>query len=314
MSTRNPYQLTGRSVPFLLLGGMAAIGLVRAEYVQPMATPGGSASSTPEAVLSRSGGVSQTASAAALDAAPPGSFPRPLYLDGPREFYFTRGIYTSDSRWGSYGFGYRDGSRDSYPGGSWRVDYPKADRQFVFGLRRMTILDAYESENPIYLTDQNLSRYPFLYMLEVGNMTLTEQEVESLRRYLQVGGFLFIDDFWGSWEWMAFDREISRVLPGAMIVDLPLEHPLFHSFYDIEKIEQVPSIRIVNGGPTYEQDGFIPRVRAIFDADDRLMVLINWNTDLGDAWEWVDNPYYPLQYSNFAYQLAVNAILYAMSH
>ena len=145
-------------------------------------------------------------------------------------------------------------------------------------------------------------------------MDMTEEEVAGLRRYLRAGGFLFVDDFWGSWEWRNFEQQMVRVLPDHTIVDIPMDHPLFHVFYDIERVVQVPSVRIINGGPTYEKDGFVPYVRGIFHDDGRLMVLINWNTDLGDAWEWVDNPYYPLQYSNYAYQLAVNAILYSMSH
>lgn len=222
------------------------------------------------------------------------------HRDALREFYFTRAIYSGHGRsWGR---------------GSWAIDYPKADQQFVFGLSRLTNIDAFESENPVPLSDPDLSRYPFLYILEVGYMDMTEREVEGLRRYLRAGGFLFVDDFWGSWEWRNFEQQIGRVLPGHTIVDIPLEHPLFHVFYDIEHIVQVPSVRIVNGGVTWEKDGYIPYVRGIFDDDGRLMVLINWNTDLGDAWEWVDNPYYPLEYSNYAYQLAVNAILYAMSH
>lgn len=218
----------------------------------------------------------------------------------PHEFYFTRAIYTSNGGyWGR---------------GTWAIDYPKADHQFVFGLRRLTNIDAYQGDNAISLTDPDLSRYPFLYALEVGYMNMRAEEVDALRRYLMAGGFLFIDDFWGSFEWRNFEMEIRRVLPEYEIVDLPLDHPIFHTFYDIDHIEQVPSVRIVNGGATWEQDGFVPYVRAIFGEHGRLLVLINWNTDLGDAWEWVDNPYYPLQYSNFAYQLAVNAILYAMSH
>ncbi len=222
--------------------------------------------------------------------------------EGPREFYFTRAIYSgSRGMWG----------RGRPP---WATDYPKADLQFVFGLRRLTRIDAYERDHAMPLTDPELSRFPFLYALEVGYMSMTDAEVEGLRRYLLAGGFLFIDDFWGTWEWRNFEYEIGRVLPDLQIVDLPLEHPIFHTFYDIDKIIQVPSVRIIRGGPTWEQDGYVPYVKAIFGEDGRLMVIINWNTDLGDAWEWVDNPYYPLEYSNFAYQMAINAILYAMSH
>jgi hypothetical protein len=229
------------------------------------------------------------------DARPTGRSGRPF------EFYFTRAIYSGFSRyWNRQG--------------SWAIDYPKADRQFVFGLSRLTTIDAYPGDNAIRLTDPELASFPFLYALEVGQMSMSEEEVAGLRRYLQAGGFLFIDDFWGSWEWGNFEAEIARVLPDAQIVELPLAHPIFHTFYDIDEVLQVPSVRIVNGGNTWEQDGYVPHVRGIFDEAGRLMVLINWNTDLGDAWEWVDHPYYPIEYSNYAYQLAINAIVYALSH
>ena len=68
------------------------------------------------------------------------------------------------------------------------------------------------------------------------------------------------------------------------------------------------------GGPTWEKDGYIPEVRGIFDDRGRLLVAINFNCDLGDAWEWAENPYYPLRFSTYAYQMGVNYILYAMSH
>ena len=221
---------------------------------------------------------------------------------GLHEFYFTRGIYTS------WGRGYRRG-------GSWSTDYPKADRQFLWGLRRLSNIDAYESDNAITLTDPDLRRFPFLYMLEVGYMQLTPPEVEALRSFLDAGGFLFIDDFWGTWEWDNFQFEIHKVLPEFEIVELSLDHPLFSTFYVIDEVKQVPGVRYAwYGGTTWEKDGYTPHVRAIFDDDGRLLVLINWNTDLGDAWEWAEDPFYPLEYSTWAYQLALNAIIYAMSH
>lgn len=224
------------------------------------------------------------------------------YSDGLHEFYFTRGIYS-----GGGGYGRRRGS-------SWAVDYPKADIQFLWGLRRLTNIDAYEWQNAVLLTDPNLRRFPFLYMLEVGSMRLTPDEVESLRSYLLAGGFLFIDDFWGSWEWQTFEYEIHQVLPEYEIVELPADHPLLTTFYVIDEILQVPNVSNARAGVTSEQDGYVPHMRAIFDDDGRLLVLINWNTDLGDAWEWAEDPWYPLKYSNFAYQVAVNAIIYSMSH
>ena len=214
-----------------------------------------------------------------------------------REFHFTRAAYN--------GFGFR----------SWTVDYPKADRQFLIGLRRLTRLDASGDENPIRLDDPDLGRFPFLYAVEVGYMSLTEEEVLGLRRYLLAGGFLVVDDFWGTAEWDNFESEMSRVLPGRPIRDLPLDHPLFSVFYSIDALVQVPNVgRGMAGGPTWERDGYEPACRGIFDDQDRLMVVVNWNTDLGDAWEWAENPYYPLKYSTFAYQMGVNLVVYAMSH
>lgn len=215
-------------------------------------------------------------------------------------FYFTRAIY-SDFR--------RSWSR------SWATDYPKADRQFLIGLRRITNIDAYEMENPVRLDDPDLRRYPFLYALEVGRMSLTAPEVDGLRSYLLAGGFLVIDDFWGTFQWQVFESEIHRVLPEYSIVDIPMDHPLLRTFYDISALVQVPNVQNgIFGVRTWEQDGYEPALRGIFNEDGRLLVAINWNTDLGDAWEWAENPYYPLKFSKFAYQMGVNLIIYAMSH
>ena len=89
---------------------------------------------------------------------------------------------------------------------------------------------------------------------------------------------------------------------------------MFRTFYVIDEILQVPNIGRAQGGPTWQRDGITPRVRGIFDEQGRLMVMINWNTDIGDAWEWAESPYYPLRYSTYAIEITVNAIVYAMSH
>lgn len=215
-------------------------------------------------------------------------------------FYFTRAAY-GGTRWRRQ---------------SWATDYPKADVQFLIGVRRiLSVLDASPDENPVRLDDPELLRFPFLYAAEVGHMSLTEPEVAGLRRYLLAGGFLVVDDFWGSVEWASFELEIRRVLPEHEIVELPLAHPLFHAFYDIDRILQVPNVwQGISGGPTWERDGYVPHCRGILDDRGRLMVVVNWNSDLGDAWEWAEDPRYPFEYSSFAYQLGVNLIVYAASH
>ena len=214
-----------------------------------------------------------------------------------REFFFTRAVYNSGYRWSS-----------------WATDYPKADRQFLIILERLIDLDAYEAENAVRLDDPNVRRFPFLYALEVGDMYMSEAEADGLREYLLAGGFLMIDDFWGTYEWQNFESEIRRVLPEHPIVDIPLSHPIFNTVYNIEEIVQVPSIGNAQGGPTWERDGYEPQVKGIFDDDGRLMVIINWNTDIGDAWEWAESPYYPLRYSTYAIEITINIIVYAMSH
>ena len=209
------------------------------------------------------------------------------------EFYFTRAIYS--------------GEFDDYDqGGRWAVDYPKADQQFLVALERLSVVDAYGSDNAIELTDPMLRHFPLLYAVEVGSMALSEAEALALRNYLLAGGFLVIDDFWGSWAWEQFSSQMHRVLP------------VFHVFYNIDRVIQVPNVRLgwaaQNGGPTHEYDGIVPRVRGIFDDDGRLMVLINWNTDLGDAWEWADSPDYPLKFSTYAFEIGINFVIYGMTH
>jgi hypothetical protein len=229
------------------------------------------------------------------------------------EFQFTRAMYTDFRPLRSRFLG--DG------GPAWSTDFPKGDRQFMVVARRLSVLDASERENFVSLADPEIRRFPFLYAVEVGWMTLTEAEVRGLRDYLAVGGFLVIDDFWGSAEWAQFERQIARVLPGRRIVDIPRDHLLYRIFYDIDgELLQVPNVgnaeEIARGYPnahTWERDGFTPHLRGIFDDDGRLVVAINWNTDLGDAWEHADHPYFPLKFSTFACELGLNMIMYGMT-
>ena len=242
----------------------------------------------------------------AAPAPPLGPYPgasqqgRPLPM---HEFYFTRMAYSAG------GMGRR------WRRQSWATDYPKSDRQFLTVLERLTGLDIFLEEHPRLLTDEHLNRFPFLYAVEVGAMSMSPEEAAALREFLLRGGFLVVDDFWGTWEWENFEFEMQKVFPELPIVNVSLDHEIFHNFYDIEEIIQVPNVgNGVRGYSTHERDGYEPFVKGIFDEEGRLLVIINWNTDLGDAWEWAENPYYPLKYSTYAYQMGVNFIIYAMSH
>ncbi len=222
-------------------------------------------------------------------------------LEPASEFHFTRGIYSGP------------GDADAW-GPRWAIDYPEADRHFLIALRRLTSVDAFPDEHALDLSDPSLARFPFVYVLEVGAMALDDEEAAALRRYLLAGGFLVVDDFWGTWAWENFAAQMARVFPDRSIEEIPLDHPVFHAFYDIDALVQVPNVYQAGTDRTHEYDGRVPHARGIFDDAGRLMVLVNWNTDLGDAWEWADNPDYPLRYSTYAYELGINFVIYAMSH
>jgi len=295
---------------------LAGVSLAGPSNRSPERVPGARASEADSTIAApiRAGffGLPAALLQQAQTAAPQEVDPRALLRDagavrpggGHREYYFTRAVY-SDYRGGT-GWGRRP---------RWATDYPKADYQFLVVLNRLIGIDAYEGENAVRLDDPEIRRFPFLYALEVSRMDLTEDEVRGLRGYLEAGGFLVVDDFWGDGALQNLAYQLSRVLPGRPIREVPLDHPLFNAVYDIREIRQVPNVGVGRrGGPTAECWGCDPRVLGIFDDHDRLMVVINWNTDLGDAWEWAEDPWYPLQYSTFAYEMGVNMVVYGMSH
>jgi Domain of unknown function (DUF4159) len=211
-----------------------------------------------------------------------------------KEFTFARLVYS-----GGYGWRY----------GAWTTDAPKADVTFIAGIKRLTNLDVRESHFFIPLTSKEIFKYPFLYAVEVGYLELSREEADILREYLQRGGFLVVDDFHGTYEWENFEEQIRKVFPACKIEEIPVSHPIFHCFFDVEELIQVPGAQMLYSGVTYEKDGYDPHYRGIFDDTGRLLVMINFNSDLGDAWEWADVPY-----SSEAYRLGINYIIYSMTH
>ncbi len=268
--------------------------------VEEMAVPG---------VVRLRGAVPPPPAPFAADTVPPREC-SPYHASGiPREFHFTRAIYSPGGVGGGGFFGSGRAAR------AWCTDHPKAEEQFLEVIDRLTGIDAHRWGNAVHLDDPALRKYPILYMLEVGYMGMTPSEVEGLRGYLLAGGFLIVDDFWGTREWQNFEREMARVLPEFPIVELPMDHPVYRAFYQVDTVVQVPAFRR-NGdySRTWEQDGYEARNFGIFDDRGRLLVAVNWNTDLGDAWEWMEQPTYPLRFSTYAYQIGVNYIIYGMSN
>ena len=229
-------------------------------------------------------------------------------------FTFVRIKYTVD---GTYGFGH-NGSR------RWTTDFPDADLNFSYRLQQITSLKVNPDGKVLELSDKELFDYPFIYIVEPGRLTFTEQEVPILRRYLLNGGFLMFDDFWGEREWSNFQQEIKRVFPDREIRDLPLDHPIFHCVFDLKEKPQVPGVDWgirsemtgitweTNHGPGAEE----PHYRAILDDQGRIMVMICHNTDLGDGWEREgENEYYFREFAEKqAYPLGINIVFYAMTH
>lgn len=229
------------------------------------------------------------------------SQPRGAADDG--EFYFARLVYQ--------GLGGRRGRRG---GGAWDTDYPAAEYHLLQGLSRLTRLDLGAQGVLVDLTTDEFMDFPWLYAVEVGRWYLDEVDAAQLREYLLRGGFLVVDDFWGTEQWAYFMDSMNRVFPDRPIVEIEDDHEMLHVLYDLDQRIQIPGISYVTTGVTYQWDGYVPHWRGIYDDDGRLMVAINFNMDLGDAWEHADTPAYAEPMTALAYRFAVNYVVYAMTH
>ncbi len=221
-------------------------------------------------------------------------------------FTFVRIKYSS----GKYGYAFRMRFRSE----SWEVDYPTAEENFMRGLKEITRTPVNDQAIVLSLTDPQLFDYPFAYMLEVGFAQLAPEEAKALREWCLRGGFLMIDDFHGSAQWENFAHEFGKVFPDRQPVELEPNHPIFHCYFDFDHYPQVPGMAALFQGGTYEYDGHLAHCRGIFDDNNRLMVLINFNVDLGDSWEHAADPRYPELYSMLGYRLGVNYVIYAITH
>lgn len=206
------------------------------------------------------------------------------------------------------------GGRRYRGGGSWATDYPKADRQFVQGVRRLTRLHAKSVEQVVDVNSDEIFGVPWLYAVEVGYWSLDEAQAARLREYLLRGGFLMTDDFHGTDQWAGFQATLQRVFPDRPVVDLEDSHAIFQVVYELSQRFQVPGIQMFRSGQTWERDGVEPRWRGVLDDKGRVMVAICHNMDLGDAWEWADRPDYPEHFASLAYRVGINYIVYAMTH
>jgi hypothetical protein len=206
---------------------------------------------------------------------------------------------------GFFGGNYKRG------GTSWTDDYPRGDRTFVQMLRRFTRTNVRGVEQPIDLDDGDVDYWPFMVVGLAQAWQLTDEQAATLREYLLRGGFLFCDSFFGGGNWSVFEESLKRVFPDRPIVDLTDDHPIFHTVFDLPHMTtvQIPNWNsLERGGPGYlGYDGKVPRWRGVIGEDGRLMVLIAYNNDVMDGWQWADDPRYPAEEANLSLRLGVNA-------
>jgi len=202
-----------------------------------------------------------------------------------------------------------------YYGEPWAIDAPAAEQNLSRRLKGATTVQV---EDPLVLTldDKRLFDYPWIYMVEPGNLKLSDAEAATLREFLLRGGSLTMDDFHGPLEWDHMVAQMKRVFPDREIVDVPPTHPIFSCFYKLDGYPQVAGLGSFMAGRSWEKGGYTARLRTIADDAGRLMLFINWNTDMGDGWEWSNAEDYPgyIKYTAQAYRMGINEIVYALTH
>ena len=210
-------------------------------------------------------------------------------------------------------------------GMGWATDYPYAGINLMTRVAELTKapISVDRRGNPNYwvvaATDPALSRCPYVMAADVGTLQFSAEEVVGMRDYLLKGGFLWVDDFWGTPAWQQWSSEIKRVLPEYQIIDIPMEHPVRHMLFDLKAIPQVTAIQNWRGSgySTSERgsDSPHPNFRGIADDHGRLMVVMTHNTDIADSWEreGEDHEFF-LQFSPDGYAVGLNVVLYSLTH
>src|SRR5580704_13787272 len=237
--------------------------------------------------------------------------PLPPDYQDHAEFVFARLMYPPhpQARFGGWRRGYGDWREG---GTSWTQDYPRADRHFLMALRRLTRLNARSVEQPVNLEDgDDVFNWPWLAAGEMGDWKLTPDMASKLRDYLLRGGFLMLDDFWGPDEWARFDESMKMVFPDREIVEIDDADPGFHAVYDLNDRYQILG-QWALGGRQYNDRvaGTHAQWKGIYDDHKRLMVVMSFNSDIGDSWEWADDPRYPETFSALGMRIGVNGVIY----
>ena len=237
-------------------------------------------------------------------------FARLMYPEHPNALFSRRGRF--------FGYGAGGGTPDWREGfTSWTQDYPRADRHFAAALRRLTRVHARSVEQPVNPDDAgDFFNWPWMNAGEMGDWKLTAAQAKTLREYLLRGGFLMLDDFWGPEEYARFDESMRRVFPDRRAVDMDNKEAIFHTVYDLDDRYQVLGQWALRRGGYMSQraTGTVAHWLGIYDDKQRVMVAMSFNSDLGDSWEWADDPRYPEKFSALGIRIGVNYVVYAMTH
>jgi hypothetical protein len=242
-----------------------------------------------------------------------GEIALPTDWNVPAEFTFARLMYPNGGPMDGYYPRFQGDWREGLS--LWTQDYPRADRHFLEAVRRLTRVQTRSVEQPVNLDEHEEYDLPFLYAVQVGEWALTEQEGKEMREYLLRGGFFMADDFHGNAEYAEFVKRIHYVFPDRQIVEIPDDDPILHSVYDLTERVQIPGeAHIRDGCKNCNDGGRGAHWQAIYDDKGRIMVVISYNEDIGDAWEWADAPHYPEKAASVAIRIGVNDIVYSMTH
>ena len=215
--------------------------------------------------------------------------------------------------------------RSEWLGTGWTTDYPDGDRNLPLRLSQLTKTDIARTEGGVPFhavvtaTEPDLYECPFIFASDVGTVRFSPEEQIALRDYLLKGGFLWVDDFWGDPAWDVWTREIGQILPEYPVSEVPEDHVLFHTLYSVDSIPQIPSIQFWrrSRAETSErgEESKTPTLHAIFDDNDRIIVVMTHNTDIADGWEREgDDDEFFFLFSPNAYAVGINVIIYALTH
>ena len=318
--------MTRRTSSLLLAGGVLTAGICFAQFQpRPGSSPRGAESG--RLVRIEGGAVIDEDTVRTARETVSHSMDTPVWTNSPGfghdVFTFARVIFQSDSAFGErVGFGRRLG---------WWVDYPDADLNLSYRLQQLTSILTDPDGRVLKLSDPALFDYPLLYLEHAGYMSLSDEEVAALRKYLACGGALFVNDFWSAREWDGFAGQIGRVLPNRSWVELNTDHPVFHCVFDLQgpmhrwrvptmqfwnedfdaNDPQSPPHRVFRGEGSEEM-----HVRALSDDAGRIMILAIHNSDVSDGWEReAESDHYFNRYSEkIAYPLGINIVFYLMTH